>query len=51
MFEALERVFERAFSEIEMIAEEKKISHRWAAECVAVEEVVAAIQDRGWKGP
>jgi glutamate dehydrogenase/leucine dehydrogenase len=48
VFEALERQIERAFDEVDATAKERKISHRRAAECVAVTEVVAAMQDRGW---
>jgi len=48
VFESLEKVIERAFDEVERVASERKISLRRAAECVAVEEVVAAMQDRGW---
>ena len=48
VFAALEGVIERAFDEVTAVAREKKISHRRAAECVAVEEVVAAMTDRGW---
>jgi len=48
VFEAIERVIGRAFDEVSAVAAKKRISHRRAAECVAVEEVVAAMQDRGW---
>jgi len=48
VFESVESVIHRAFMEVDAVAEEKRISHRRAAECVAVAEVTAAMQDRGW---
>jgi len=48
VFEAIEGVITRTFDEIETLAKERKISYRRAAECVAVEEVIGAMQDRGW---
>jgi glutamate dehydrogenase/leucine dehydrogenase len=48
VFEAIESVIARTFDEVDRFAKERKISHRRAAECVAVEEVIGAMQDRGW---
>jgi len=48
VFDAIESVIERAFIEMEKTAAEKKVSRRLAAECVAVEEVILAMRDRGW---
>jgi glutamate dehydrogenase (NAD(P)+) len=48
VFESIDKVIDAAFTEVESVAKEKKISHRRAAECVAVNEVVGAMQDRGW---
>ncbi len=48
VFESIEKVIETAFTEVAAVAKEKAISHRRAAECVAVDEVVGAMQDRGW---
>ena len=48
VFESVESVIHRAFMEVDTMAEEKEVSHRRAAECVAVAEVTAAMQDRGW---
>jgi glutamate dehydrogenase (NAD(P)+) len=48
VFEAIEGVIGRTFDEVEGFATERKISHRRAAECVAVAEVIGAMQDRGW---
>ena len=48
VFEAVEKVIDAAFAEVASVAKEKKISYRRAAECVAVNEVVGAMQDRGW---
>ena len=48
VFESIEKVVETAFDEVEAVAKGKKISFRRAAECVAVNEVVGAMQDRGW---
>jgi len=48
VFEAIERQITRAFDEVQTLAAQRKISNRRAAECVAVEEVVGAMRDRGW---
>lgn len=48
VFESIESVIDAAFAEVVKVAGEKKISHRRAAECVAVGEVVGAMTDRGW---
>lgn len=48
VFESIDRVIDTAFDEVESTAKEHKISFRRAAECVAVNEVVGAMQDRGW---
>jgi glutamate dehydrogenase (NAD(P)+) len=48
VFESLEKVIERSFDEISLLAKDRKISLRRAAECVAVGEVIAAMQDRNW---
>ena len=48
VFAALEGVIERAFVEVETVAADRNVSHRRAAECVAVSEVIFAMQDRGW---
>ncbi len=48
VFESIEKVVDDAFAEVESAAKDKKISLRRAAECVAVDEVVGAMQDRGW---
>ena len=48
VFESIDKVIETAFAEVESIAKDRKISYRRAAECVAVGEVVGAMQDRGW---
>jgi glutamate dehydrogenase (NAD(P)+) len=48
VFESIESVITRTFDEVERFAKERKITYRRAAECVAVEEVIGAMQDRGW---
>ena len=48
VFEALEAVIERAFHQVTTLARQKNISHRRAAESIAVEEVIGAMTDRGW---
>lgn len=48
VFDAIERQIEQVFDEVLAFAKEKKISNRLAAECVAVEEVIGAMEDRGW---
>jgi glutamate dehydrogenase (NAD(P)+) len=48
VFESLESVLDKAFHEVADVARRNKISFRRAAECVAVDEVTGAMQDRGW---
>jgi len=48
VFESLEKVIDRSFDEVCTLAKDRRISHRRAAECVAVGEVIAAMQDRNW---
>jgi len=48
VFESLETVIGRAYDEVMALAGSRKVSLRLAAQAVAVEEVVGAMQDRGW---
>ena len=48
VFESLERVIGRAYDEVMALADRNKTTLRLAAQAVAVDEVVGAMQDRGW---
>ncbi len=48
VFEAVDNLIGETFDEVCGLAVEKDISHRSAAQVVAVDEVVSAMRDRGW---
>lgn len=47
-YEAIERQLSMAFSDVVEMAEREQISHRLAAQALAVQEVVESMRDRGW---
>jgi glutamate dehydrogenase/leucine dehydrogenase len=47
-YEAIERQISRAYTDMSRVAESEGVSHRLAAQILAVDEVVQSMRDRGW---
>jgi len=47
-YDAIERQITRAYGDVIKLAEREKITHRLAAQVLAVHEVVESMRDRGW---
>lgn len=47
-YAAIDKQLSRAFDDVASFAEQKRVSHRLAAQVLAVHEVVESMRDRGW---
>ncbi len=47
-YEVIEKQITRAYADVSSLAKSKSVSHRLAAQVIAVDEVIQSMRDRGW---